>query len=196
MGWVLLRLASRTGGDWGICLQGRWLPEQLLKQDPGDCLREALQEQEHRPLVLPGPAMHPHTSPSGEDWPAHCLPTSPGTAVCRAQLEGIWCLKPARPKSFPERHPHAQSLFPQSLSPPPPCGTLGPGDPPGQCPETSLLRALWLPRPDSRKPPIHHLIPPLPAALGRGEPSLVPYFKSALMQRGPDPKRTRGTRAQ
>lgn len=103
---------SRRERTWGTSPQGR----------PAG--------QKHRPVVLRGPAVHPHTSRSGEDWPgsAHCLPASPrGAAVCRAQLEHIQYLKPTRPKfsrKTPTRTESAASVPP----PPPLCGpgTRGP----------------------------------------------------------------------
>ena len=71
--------------------------------------------------------------------------------------------------------------------PPPPCGTPGTRGPSPVSAQKHPPRGPLAAAPQTPANPQYTTLFHLPAALGRGEPSLVPYFKSALMQRGPDP---------
>ena len=155
------------GGDRGICFpRGHWLPEQLLEQE-GEDLGDQSPGKPCRPRAqTPRPPWSCSAPPYFTLWrrlawvcslPAHPAP-------------GCSCLQgPARAYAVPQAqqaqvlqkdsHTHRVCFFSPSASTtvwdPWDQGTL-----PGQCPETSSLRASGCRTTDPRKPPIHHLIPP------------------------------------
>lgn len=165
LGGVLISLRDRVGPGESCCLGAAGCPSSCWsrrERTRGTSPQGSPAGQEHGPLVLPGPAMHPRASPSGEDWSgsAHCLP---------APTPGCSCMQgPARGYTVPQAH---QAKFSRKTStrtvsassiplPPPPCGTPGPGDPSRSASRNILLRASGCRATDPRRHLIHHLTPP------------------------------------